>query len=51
MLVSSANKNNFSLSDILGRSLMYIKKSKGPKTEPWGTPQDIPLRSEDEPLK
>ena len=25
---------------------MYIKNSKGPSTEPWGTPQVIVLNSE-----
>ena len=22
----------------VGRSLMYIKNNRGPRTEPWGTP-------------
>jgi hypothetical protein len=25
----------------LGRSLMYNRKSKGPRIDPWGTPQLI----------
>ena len=37
-VVSSAYKRVKSLSDTLARSLMRIKKSKGPRTEPWGTP-------------
>ena len=39
MLVSSANKIGTHLSVInLGKSFMNKRKSKGPKTEPWGTP-------------
>ena len=29
---------------------MYNKNNKGPKTEPWGTPQVIDFKSEDNPL-
>ena len=35
--VSSAN-NLVTETSFLGRSLMYIKKRRGPRTEPYGTP-------------
>ena len=39
MLVSSANKIGMDLSFInLGRSFINTRKSRGPKTEPCGTP-------------
>jgi hypothetical protein len=39
MLVSSANKIGFDTLFIeYGKSLMYIKKSNGPRIEPRGTP-------------
>ena len=39
MLVSSENSTGTDLSFIiLGRSLMCVRKSNGPKTEPCGTP-------------
>ena len=47
MLVSSAKRKNFNFLDMLGKSFMYNKKSKGPKTEPCGTPQDIVFVSEE----
>jgi hypothetical protein len=38
-LVSSANKIGLDLSDtLLERSLIYIRKNNGPRTEPYGTP-------------
>ena len=37
---SSANKTHFS-DTANGRSLIYILKHKGPKIDPWGTPQTI----------
>ena len=37
MAVSSANNRIFDLV-LSGRSLMFIKNSIGPRTEPWGTP-------------
>ena len=38
MLVSYANSIGIDLSFIiLGRSFMYVRKSRGPKTEPCGT--------------
>ena len=39
MLVSSANKigTDLSLTD-LGKTFIKMRKSKGPKTKPWGTP-------------
>ena len=30
----------------LGKSLMFIRKSKGPKIEPWGTPIEIDFVSD-----
>ena len=38
--VSSANRVTENLV-ALGRSLINIRKSRGPKTEPWGTPISI----------
>ena len=39
MLVSSANMIRMAVgSTTLGKSLMYIRKSKGPKIDPCGTP-------------
>ena len=34
----------------LGKSLMYIRKSKGPNIEPWGTPIEIDFVSDLESL-
>ena len=34
--VSSANRMSLASDDTLQISLIYIKKSKGPKIEPWG---------------
>ena len=31
---------------MLGKSLMYSKNSSGPRTEPWGTPQEIDFISD-----
>ena len=42
MLVSSANKIGRDLSvKNFGKSFMYKRKSRGPKTEPWGTPCSV----------
>jgi hypothetical protein len=39
MLVSSANRIGLDiLGMILGRSLTYRRKNRGPNMEPWGTP-------------
>jgi len=39
ILVSSAYSTDSAyLFIVLGRSLMYIENSRGPRTEPWGTP-------------
>ena len=40
-VVSSAKWTNLSTVEHLHMSLMYIKKSKGPSMEPWGTPMLI----------
>ena len=45
---SSANRMSLASDDTLQISLIYIKKSKGPKIEPWGTPQVICSRDETE---
>ena len=34
--------------DTLGRSLTKIKKSKGPRILPWGTPIEIGAKAEEE---
>lgn len=41
MLMSSAQAINFDSLVMLNTPLMYIKKSKGPKILPWGTPDEI----------
>ena len=46
MLVSSAKIRNESLLDDFGRSFIYNKNSRGPRVEPWGTPQVIGLRED-----
>ena len=51
MLVSSANRKKFRVSEIFGRPLIYIKNNRGPRTEPCGTPQEMGYKSEDSPLK
>ena len=33
------------------RSLIYIKKNKGPRTDPWGTPAETSAQDEDWPFK
>ena len=40
-LESSANKWKSRRSEQRLKSFMYNKNNKGPKTDPWGTPQDI----------
>ena len=38
-LVSSANRTGLDTLDmILGRSLIFRRKNRGPSMEPWGTP-------------
>ena len=41
MLVSSTKSKGCVNLEALGRSLMYSRKNKGPKMEPWGTPHFI----------
>jgi len=42
LLVSSANKIGTDLSFTnLGKSFINMRKSKGPKTESWGTPCSV----------
>ena len=49
-VVSSAYINLLKTRLTLGKSLMYIRKSKGPKLEPCGTPIEIDFVSDLEPL-
>ena len=46
--VSSANWLHVvsSLMHALGKSMVYVRKSRGPRTEPWGTPAGIPSQGE-----
>ena len=37
-VVSSAYIKMLKILLTVGRSLIYIKNSRGPRTEPWGTP-------------
>jgi len=42
MLRSSVKRTGMEiLLKILGKSLIYIKKSKGPRIYPWGTPWEF----------
>ena len=49
-VVSSAYINILKTRLTLGKSLMYIRKSKDPKIEPWGTPIEIDFVSDLESL-
>ena len=49
-VVSSAYINILKTRLTIGKSLMYKRKSKGPKIEPWGTPIEIDFVSDLEPL-
>ena len=40
-VASSANRSTMIVFIDIGKSLMYIRKSKGPRTDPWGTPAVI----------
>ena len=40
MVVSSANILTLPDEQQIGRSLINMRKSSGPRTEPWGTPHD-----------
>ena len=44
--VSSAKRIGMKYSETWGKSLIYNKKSKGPRMDPWGTPHLILLRSD-----
>jgi hypothetical protein len=47
ILVSSAKRIGLDIEFIVaGRSLIYMRKSKGPRTEPCGTPGFTILHSE-----
>ena len=50
ILVSSANKWKQSNFEVLGRSLMYSKNNRGPRTDPWSIPQVIKRELDLEPL-
>ena len=43
---SSANKWKSHNVEQFSKSFMYVRKSRGPRTEPWGTPQRIDWKSE-----
>jgi len=45
LVISSANRKGMEiLPTILGKSLIYIKNSKGPRIDPQGTPYEILVR-------
>ena len=44
-VVSSAYINMWNIGLTPGKLLIYIKKSNGPKIEPWGTPIDTDFAS------
>ena len=44
--VSSAKRIGMKYSETWGKSLIYNKKSKGPRMDPWGTAHLILLRSD-----
>ena len=46
--VSSANWLHvvWSLIHALGKSMVYVRKSRGPRNEPWGTPAGTPSHGE-----
>jgi hypothetical protein len=46
MVVSSTNKIALEMFKLKGMSFEYIMKRRGPSTDPCGTPQVIPLVSE-----
>ena len=46
ILVSSANKWKLSSFEVFGKSLIYNKNRRGPRMDPWGTPQVIERESE-----
>ena len=50
ILVSLANILAQDVSRQLGRSFIYIKKSRGPSILPWGTPQAYLLALDNAPL-
>mgnify|MGYP001595851294 CR=1 FL=1 len=50
MAVSSAKSRTLELETYSGRSLMYIRKSKGPRTEPCGTPDATAMVSDCDPF-
>ena len=45
-VLSSANKVNLKKLEQFGKSLIKIRKSSGPRIEPWGTPQSTKRRSD-----
>ena len=45
-VVSSANKSDVRMFDTDAKSLMYIRKRRGPRMEPCGTPQLILMEVE-----
>ena len=45
-LVSSANKWKLSSFEVFGKSLIHSNNNRGPRMDPWGTPQEIERESE-----
>ena len=41
---SSANKINLKLVIELGKSLIYVRKRRGPNIDSWGTPQFVIIK-------
>ena len=48
--VSSAKSMGTNLLDMLGKSLIKNKNSRGPKIEPWGTPLRMGRHGDDTPF-
>ena len=46
IFVSSAKRIGMKFSETWGKSLIYTKKSKGPRIDPWGIPYLTVLRSD-----
>ena len=45
-VVSPANRINLQILDIRGRSLIYRRNKKGPRTDPRSTPRDRPAKDD-----
>jgi hypothetical protein len=49
-VVSSAKSIHWEYVKAFGKSLVYIINSRGPKTDPWGTPHVVSMRDDVMPL-